>query len=102
MVRTEKQKNETIQELFEALLMLNTTGEMKRFFQDLCTPQEVKALAERWKVCKLLEQGTLSYREIHKRTGASLATIGRVARFLHTEPHKGYQLALSRLKETKK
>ncbi len=95
------QEDTVIQELYEALLLLKTNEEMNRFFKDLCTPQEIKALAERWRVCKLLAQGTLSYREISSVTGASLATIGRVARFLNTEPHHGYQLILKRMIEKK-
>lgn len=84
------------QELYEALLLINTVEEMERFFKDLCTPQEIRALAERWRVCRLLSTGTMSYREISSQTGASLATIGRVARFLKEEPHRGYQLLLTR------
>jgi TrpR-related protein YerC/YecD len=91
------QDQETVQELYEALLLIKTPEEMSKFFKDLCTPQEIKALAERWRVCKLLNQKTLSYREISSLTGASLATIGRVARFLTTEPHQGYALILKRL-----
>lgn len=94
---TNKHDDGVIKELYEALLLLQTTEEMSKFFKDLCTPQEIKALAERWRVCKLLNQGNLSYREISGLTGASLATIGRVARFLTTEPHQGYKLILKRL-----
>ncbi len=90
-------KDEQKKELYEALLLVKDTEEMSRFFKDLCTPQEIKALAERWRVCRLLDQGTLSYREINKLTGVSLATIGRIARFLKDEPHHGYQLILSRM-----
>ena len=95
-------KEVAIRELYEALLLLKNTDEISRFFNDLCTPQEIKALAERWRVCKLLDQGTLSYREINSLTGASLVTIGRVARFLKTEPHHGYKLILSRLHKKSK
>lgn len=77
-------------ELFDAILSLETHDETERFFKDLCTPQELTALAERWRVCTLLHTQELSYREIHDVTGASLATITRVARFLKTEPHQGY------------
>lgn len=90
-------KTDASPELYEALLLLKTKEEVERFFKDLCTPQEIKALSERWKVCKLLNEKKLSYREIHSSTGASLATIGRVARFLNTEPYHGYQLILERL-----
>jgi TrpR-related protein YerC/YecD len=95
--KTKSVQEAVINELYEALLLLKNTQEVGRFFNDLCTPQEIKALAERWSVCKLLAQETLSYREINALTGASLVTIGRVARFLKTEPHRGYQLILDRL-----
>lgn len=86
-----------VQELFEALLLIRTPDEMAKFFKDLCTPQEIRALGERWRVCRLLNAGDLSYREINSKTGASLATIGRVARFLKEEPHHGYRMVLARL-----
>jgi TrpR-related protein YerC/YecD len=90
-----------VEELFEALLLLENKEEAERFMRDLCTPQELSALAERWRVCKLLDQGTLSYREIHQATGASLATITRIARFLRNEPHQGYAAILNKMKRTK-
>ena len=83
--------------LYDALLLLKTPEECKNFIQDLCTPQEVKTLKERWRVCQLLERGNLSYREIHQITGASLTTIGRVARFLKEETNQGYRTALNRI-----
>ena len=86
-----------IAELFQALLLIKSAAEMEVFFKDLCTPQEIRALAERWRVCRLLNSGSLSYRDINNLTGASLATIGRVARFLKEEPHHGYQMVLKRL-----
>ncbi len=85
-------------DLFDALLLLKNKDEAFNFFKDLCTPQELKALTERWRVCQLLSQEELSYREIHGRTGASLTTIGRVARFLKDEPYHGYRLILNRMK----
>ncbi len=86
-----------VQELYQALLLIKDGQEMANFFKDLCTPQEIRALAERWRVCQLLHSGDLSYRQISSLTGASLATIGRVARFLREEPYHGYQLVLGRL-----
>lgn len=97
----EKQDDQAFQELYEALLLIKTMPEMEKFFKDLCTPQEIRALAERWRVCRLLHAGDLSYREINSKTGASLATIGRVARFLKDEPHHGYRLILKRLNQDK-
>lgn len=84
-------------ELDEALLLLETTDEVHFFLKDLCTPQEITALKERWRVCQYLKVGTLSYRDIHRLTGASLTTIGRVARFLKDEPYQGYRLILNRI-----
>ena len=86
-----------IQELYQALLLLKNTQEMDRFFKDLCTPQEIADLSERWKICRILDQTELSYREINAQTGVSLATIGRIARFLNTEPHQGYKIVLNRM-----
>lgn len=88
-------------DLFDALLFLKDSDEMKNFFKDLCTPQEVAALKERWRVCQLLETEDLSYRDIHRVTGASLTTIGRVARFLREESYQGYRTLLERVKKRK-
>lgn len=85
-------------DLFSALLSLETREEALNFFKDLCTPQEIAALQERWRVCQLLERGDLSYRDIHGITGASLATIGRVARFLKEEQYGGYKNILEKAK----
>ena len=100
--RAKADKELVINELYEALLLLKNTEEVSRFFNDLCTPQEIKVLAERWRVCKLLDEGSFSYREINSLTGASLATIGRVARFLKEEPHQGYALILTRFRKRAK
>lgn len=97
-----KDINTLTDELYEAFLLIKNKEEMARFMKDLCTPQELKALAERWNVCKLLEESALSYREIHALTGVSLATITRIARFLNTEPHQGYKTILTRMKKTEK
>ena len=88
--------------LYKAFLMLKTEDEVKQFLKDLCTPQEIESLQERWRVCQLLFGGELSYRQIHEKTGASVTTISRVARFLKDEPYKGYQLLLDRMKKETK
>lgn len=89
-------------DLFEALLLLKDKEEVLNFLKDICTPQEINAMNERWRVCQLLEQGDLSYRDIHRLTGASLTTIGRVARFFKDEPYHGYKMILERIKRKKK
>ena len=83
-------------ELNDAILSLKTKNELNNFFTDLCTPSEIKALKERWRVCQLLAVEELSYRDIHKLTGASLTTIGRVARFLRDESYGGYRNLLKK------
>jgi TrpR-related protein YerC/YecD len=87
-----------LETLCEAFLQLKTPEECRLFLLDLCTPAEVSALTERWKIARLLAEGQLSYREIHDRTGGSLATITRVARFLKQESYQGYRLVLEREK----
>ena len=80
--------------LFETIASLNGTEEIKDFLTDLCTPQELNAFQERWRIAQLLNIGDLSYREISTQTGASTTTVARVARFLNNEPHGGYRLVL--------
>jgi len=80
--------------LYKALASVQTNKDMKALMIDLCTPQELDALAERWLIARLLSRGDLSYRDINGLTGASTTTIGRVARFLDKEPYEGYKKAL--------
>ena len=84
--------------LFNAVLTLESVEECRAFFHDLCTPAELQALADRWAVVGLLKNG-LPYREIHKLTGVSLTTIGRVARCL-ISGDGGYRIASERLHST--
>lgn len=97
MEMKKKGNEKAVQELIEAFLALENPDEAKRFLTDLCTPQELSALAERWRVCRMLHNNELSYREIHDQTGASLATITRVARFLKMEPHQGYSAVIQKI-----
>ncbi len=84
-------------ELIRAILSLKDEGEAERFFVDLCTPSELQALTDRWRVAKLLDQG-MPYREIYDRTGVSTATVTRVARAL-TYGESGYRAIIDRLKK---
>ncbi|GIW20147.1 MAG: hypothetical protein KatS3mg065_0443 [Chloroflexota bacterium] len=81
--------------LFEAILRLETVDEAARFFRDLCTLGELHDMAQRWAVVRLLDEG-LHYAEISRRTGASTATITRIAAWLH-HGEGGYRLLLDRL-----
>ena len=84
-------------DLCEALLTPRDADEMARLLADLCTPAEVRTLAERWHVARLLQQTDLTYRDIHDATGVSTTTIVRVARFLRQEPYRAYQMAIARM-----
>ena len=79
--------------LCEALLACATLDEMRAFLRDLCTPAELEALVDRWRVVPYLLRG-MAYREIHERTAVSVTTIGRVARFL-SQGNGGYQAAVA-------
>ena len=83
-------------DLCQALLAPCNGEEMARLLADLCTPAEIRTLAERWHVARLLDGTDLSYRDIHEGTGVSTTTIVRVARFLKQEPHQGYRIAIDR------
>ncbi len=79
--------------LCRALLSLDKVSAMRAFLRDLCTPSELEALTDRWRVVPYILKG-LPYREIHERTAVSITTIGRVARFL-SQGNGGYLAALS-------
>lgn len=84
-------------DLCAALMTPRNQAEMERLLTDLCTPSEIRTLAERWHVARLLDGTDLSYRDIHEATGVSTTTIVRVARFLRGEPHQGYRSAIDTL-----
>jgi TrpR-related protein YerC/YecD len=96
--RTLSPRQEALAErnLCVAVAALQTPEEVRAFFRDLCTPAELQAMADRWAVVELLERG-LPYREIHKQTGVSVTTIGRVARYLMSG-NGGYRAVTERLK----
>lgn len=90
----EKESSDT---LYRAIVSLQDVDECRRFFQDLCTVSELKAMEQRMEVAMLLDQG-LIYSDILERTSASSATISRVNRCLHYGAD-GYQAVIPRLKE---
>jgi len=92
-----KIRDENVDELFEAILMLKDMEECYRFFEDIATINEVKSLAQRFQVAKMLRDRK-TYIEIAEKTGASTATISRVNRALNYGAN-GYNLILDRLKE---
>src|ERR1700692_2008783 len=78
---TLRQEQQHERALCTAILALRSVDECRSFFRDLCTAAELQAMADRGGVVELLERG-LPYREIHRQTGVSVTTIGRVARYL--------------------
>ena len=86
-----------VTDLCAALLTPGDADAMCRLLADLCTPAEIRSLAERWHVARLLDGTELSYRDIHEATGVSTTTIVRIARFLRQEPHQGYRSAIDAL-----
>jgi len=93
---SERQEREAERALFRAVVALESVDEARAFFRDLCTPAELQAMADRWAVVGPLERG-VPYREIHDKTGVSVTTIGRVARFLESG-FGGYRLVAERLR----
>lgn len=81
-----------LDDLARALAGLGGVEAMRAFLLDLCTPAELEAMTDRWKVVPLLQQG-MPYREIHDLTQVSVTTIGRVARTLERGAG-GYALAI--------
>ncbi|CAA9526368.1 MAG: His repressor [uncultured Sphingomonadaceae bacterium] len=85
------------EELCAALAQADSPRDVANLLADLCTPAEVRTLAERWHVARLLDGTPMSYRDIHEATGVSTTTIVRVARFLKVENNGGYRAAIDRL-----
>ena len=95
MTADESWRTEETTDLLEAILRLETLDEAERFFRDLCTLGELRDMAQRWAVTRMLDEG-LHYARISQDTGASTATITRIASWLrHGEG--GYRLMLDRL-----
>jgi TrpR-related protein YerC/YecD len=97
MVADDSWRTDDALALFDAILALDDRSEAERFFRDLLTLGELRDLALRWSVARLLDSG-MHYAEISQRTGASTATITRIASWLH-HGEGGYRLMLDRLRE---
>ena len=92
-----KLKNEEVDELFKAILLLENEEECYRFFEDICTINEVRAIAQRLHVAKLLNKKK-TYNEVEEVTKASTATISRINKCLNYGA-EGYKIVLNRMKE---
>lgn len=90
-------RTEAVEHLFEAVLQLKDKEECFRFFEDVCTVNELLSLSQRFEVARMLTQNK-TYLEIAEQTGASTATISRVNRSLNYG-NDGYQMVFKRLEE---
>ncbi|MCF2670840.1 MAG: YerC/YecD family TrpR-related protein [Butyricicoccus sp.] len=91
-----KLKDAHMDELFQGILSLSSVEECYNFFEDLCTITELRAMAQRFQVAKMLDEGQI-YSDIVKETGASTATISRVNKCL-IYGTDGYRMVLDRTK----
>ena len=90
-----KFKCETNDDLFKAILALETEEDCYRFFEDLLTIKELQSMAQRWHAARMLKEKT-TYTDIEAETGASAATISRVNKCLHYGAG-GYAAVLKKL-----
>ncbi len=100
ILQIEKIKGKQLDELFDAILTLESREECYQFFDDLCTVNEIQSLSQRLLVAKMIKQG-FTYAAIEKESGASTATISRVKRSLQWG-NDAYTMVLDRMNiETK-
>lgn len=98
MAYESKFKRADIDELFQAILLLKDEEDCYRFFEDICTINEIHAIAQRLQVAKLLSEKR-TYSEIEEMTNASTATISRINKCL-IYGADGYQRILKRMADT--
>ena len=89
-----KPRNEN---MYKAILTLESVEECMKFFDDLCTVSELMAMEQRYQVASCLNDGMI-YNDILAETGASSATISRVNRSLQYGSG-GYSIVFDRMKE---
>lgn len=95
-----KMTDENLKMLYKAVLSLKNEDECRKFFDDLCTPQELNAIAQRLQVANMLTEGNV-YNKIVEETGASTATISRVNKTLNYQAAGGYKIVFERIKGKK-
>ncbi|MGM0876035.1 MAG: YerC/YecD family TrpR-related protein [Bacillota bacterium] len=98
-MQIEKLRGKELDQLFESVLSLKDLEECYRFFDDLCTVNEIQSLAQRLEVARMLREG-FTYHKIETETGASTATISRVKRCLNYG-NDAYTMALERVQKKK-
>ena len=98
-VRESRAADDAVRALADAMAALEGGAEVRAFLEDLCTPAELEAMADRWRVVPLLIEG-MPYREIHDRTQVSTTTVTRVARSLERGAG-GYRIAAERTRKAR-
>ena len=86
-----------LENLYKAILSLQSTDECAAFLDDICTIQELEALSQRFEVARLLHEGK-NYVDINKLTGASTATICRVSKCL-SYGDGGYKTVIQKMED---
>ena len=92
---TNKIHTEAVDDLFDAILTLKDKEECYRFFEDICTVNELLSISQRFAVAKMLKDKR-TYHDIAEKTGASTATISRVSRSLNYG-NDGYDIVFNRV-----
>ena len=90
-------QSQELDDVFHAILSLRDLSECYRFFEDICTINELQAMAQRWQVARQLD-ADVTYQDIAHKFNASTATISRVNRCLEYGAG-GYRLVLDRMKK---
>ena len=89
-------RKQRCEEMYDAILSLQSKEECINFFTDLCSVSELMAMEQRYQVASCLDDGMI-YNDILELTGASSATISRVNRSLQYGAG-GYGIVFGRLK----
>lgn len=95
-MQIDKLKGQELDDLFDGILSLETKEDCYKFFDDICTSNELVSLKQRFQVAKLIDEGK-TYSKVQEKTGASSATVSRVKRCLDYGSD-GYKTVLERLK----
>lgn len=99
-MQIDKLRGKELDQLFKAILTMESVEECYKLFDDLATMNEVQSLAQRLEVARMLREG-FTYHKIENDTGASTATISRVKRSLNYG-NDAYAMALDRIQESEK
>ncbi|HEX6594100.1 MAG TPA: YerC/YecD family TrpR-related protein [Bacillota bacterium] len=95
-MQIDKLRGKQLDQLFKAILSLESIEECYRFFDDIATMNEIQAISQRLQVAKMLTEGQ-TYSTIEKETNASTATISRVRRCIDYGSG-GYEMVLDKMK----